>query len=117
MKKILLLMVVVLLAVTGCSSKSQYVTTLQTPKSMKMGQEIPLTLQVQQNQQPATGLTISAQLEMKKMDHGTVEVTFREQGNGEYVAQAKLPMGGDWVAITTINDVVQEISFTVEGEE
>lgn len=122
MKKMLFFILMILSIVfAGCSSKPAYQATIQVPEKFTAGQEIPISLQVKLDNQPATGLTVSAVLEMKKMNHGTVDVTFVEKGNGEYVANAKLPMGGEWIAVTQLkkdnNTVEQEIGFTIKGEE
>ncbi len=120
-KHLLLIMMACILALVGCASKPAYETALQVPDKFKVGEEIPLTLTVKQNNQPVTGLVVTAHLEMKKMDHGTVDVTFAEKENGEYRANAKLPMGGEWVAFIQLktgkNSVEQEIGFTTEGIE
>ncbi|MGC5328917.1 FixH family protein [Brevibacillus sp. SYSU BS000544] len=105
----------------GCGSKPSYQSTIQVPEKFTAGQEIPMTLIVKQDNQPATGLVVTATLEMKKMDHGTVEVAFTEQGNGEYVANVVLPMGGEWIAVTQLKkgneSVEQEIRFSIEGAQ
>lgn len=112
-----MLLLLVLLVLTACASNPAYETSLVVPDQVAADQEVPLTLTVKENHQPVTGLTIAAHLEMKKMDHGSIDVTFTEKGNGEYVAPVKIPMGGEWVAVTQINGSEQEIDFTVKGAE
>lgn len=122
MKRLLcFILMLVTVVFAGCSSAPAYQSSIQVPKSFAVGQEIPITLMVKQDNQPVTGLTVTAKLEMKKMDHGSVDVAFSEKGNGEYVANVQLPMGGEWIAVTQLkngnNTVEQEIGFTVEGAE
>ncbi len=110
-----------LLLLAGCGGGTDWSATLQAPPQFALGQELPLVLTVKADGKPVTGLVVKAQLEMKKMDHGTVEVVFAEKGEGVYEAKAKLPMGGDWVAVTEISDGKQtkelELPFAVEGVE
>jgi hypothetical protein len=92
------LAVLCILISTACSSPG-WVATLQTPSGFEAEQPLPLVVEVNENGKPVTGLKMNGVLEMVKMDHGTIEVDFKEIGNGKYEGTVELPMGGDWNAI------------------
>lgn len=108
-----------LIVLGGCGSATKWQSTLTVQGEYKEGEALPILLEVKEKEQPATGLTIQASLEMKRMNHGTVEVTFTEKGSGVYESTATLPMHGDWTANLKLSDgkVIEEISidFTVNG--
>lgn len=97
-----LLLLVLLLP--ACASEADWEARLEPATPLVAMQDTELIMSIFAQGQPVTGLSIHAQLEMKRMDHGVVEVTFQEKGNGQYTATARLPMGGEWEAIATIFD-------------
>ncbi|MBP1932457.1 FixH family protein [Ammoniphilus resinae] len=111
MKKIMGMILFLSLALTaGCSSTPHWEIVMKTDYTYQ--QQLPLTIEINENSQPVEGLQVKATLEMEKMDHGEVDVTFEDQGNGQYIGQAALPMGGDWVAYIELTDGKQAMEQT-----
>lgn len=106
------------LLLAGCSSGPDWTLSLEAPEKFVSGREITLKLNVQEKNKPVTGLQVSAQLEMKKMDHGTVDVDFQEKGDGVYEGKTMLEMGGEWTAIVRLSDKQQQkesiASFSIQ---
>jgi len=99
-----------LVLIAGCGSTPHWEITMDTDYTYQ-GQ-LPLTIEINDNNQPIEGLQVKATLEMEKMDHGEVDITFDDQGNGQYVGQAALPMGGDWVAYIQLTNGKQTMEQT-----
>lgn len=98
MKRLIAGIMLLMLLITGCSSGSYYEFTLkQAPKS-RAGESYPVVIEILKDGKPAEGLEFTAYLEMAKMDHGSIELTFEDKGNGIYEASAELPMAGEWLA-------------------
>ncbi|MGC5328796.1 FixH family protein [Brevibacillus sp. SYSU BS000544] len=108
-----------LIVLGGCGSTAKWQANLTLQGDYKEGEPLPIRLEVKANEQPVTGLTIQGSLEMKRMNHGTVDATFTEKGNGVYECTAEIPMHGDWTANLKLSDgkVVEEhsIDFTVNA--
>ncbi|HJV47330.1 MAG TPA: FixH family protein [Bacillota bacterium] len=96
--KFLTFMALCIALVAGCSSSNNWDVKTEVPSLIKSGQSIPIKVIVKEHDQPVQGLDVKVFLEMKRMDHGNEQITLKDQGNGEYVGNATLPMGGDWVA-------------------
>ena len=45
---------------------------------------------------PVTGAKLVGVLNMKAMDHGSLQFEFTEKGNGVYEGISKVEMSGDW---------------------
>lgn len=97
MKKLLGIFLVVGLFITGCGGSGFDVTIEETPK-YKEDIAYPIVLSVQDGEEAVTGLDMTASLEMARMDHGTIEVTFSDRGDGTYEGEVVLPMAGEWIA-------------------
>lgn len=100
MKKLpmlVIVMITVMLMVAGCGGASPEFSVDTAPK-YKDGESYPITLSVTDNGEAVTGMDILATLEMEKMDHGTIEVSFDDNGDGTYTGEVELPMGGEWIA-------------------
>lgn len=87
-----------MMILSACSSPD-WEAAIGTPTGFQPEEPFPLIVEVNENGKPVTGLQMSGVLEMAKMDHGTIEVDFKETENGKYEGTVKLPMGGDWNAI------------------
>lgn len=98
MKKLVAGFVLLLVILAGCSSGSDVEVNLKQAPKYKVGESSPVLIEVLQNGEPASGLEFIAYLEMAKMDHGTIELDFKDKGNGIYESSVELPMGGEWVA-------------------
>ncbi|MEH7443281.1 FixH family protein [Bacillus sp. JJ1122] len=103
MKKLIAGFMLLMLVLSGCSSDSDYEFTLKQAPKHKAGESYPVVIKILKNGKPAEGLEFAAYLEMAKMDHGTIELTFEDKGNGLYESSVELPMAGEWLA-------------TIEGE-
>lgn len=87
-----------LLILSGCNSDSDYELLLKQAPKYKAGESYPMVIEILKDGKPANGLEFNAFLEMAKMDHGTIELTFEDKGNGIYESSVELPMAGEWVA-------------------
>ena len=63
----------------------------------KEGEAQEIVLSATEGEEGVTGMNITGKLEMAKMDHGVIEATFSDNGDGTYRAEADLPMGGEWM--------------------
>jgi hypothetical protein len=98
MKKLLAGFVLLIVFLTGCSSGSDFEVTLKEAPKYKAGETYPVVIEVLQDGEPAAGLDFVAYLEMAKMDHGSIELDFKDKGNGIYESSVELPMAGEWIA-------------------
>lgn len=98
MKKILSVCVLLIFILAGCGSASDYEVSLKTAPKYNGENDYPIVVEVLENGKPVEGLNIVAPLEMAKMDHGTIEVQFKDNGNGQYESSVELPMAGEWIA-------------------
>ncbi len=89
--------------ITGCGSDHVQIK-LYTPKTFTPGQPFAMQFKVLDSKgAPVTGAKVTADLNMKNMDHGIVSIATQEIGDGMYVGQANLMMNGDWVATVKVN--------------
>lgn len=102
---------------TGCSSPN-WEASIQPPAKFIADQPIPLLVEIEENGKPVTGLQVKGELEMAKMDHGTVIVNFKEIDNGKYEGSVELPMNGKWNAIIEMKKgkISKEQTVTYEVE-
>ena len=97
--------------ITGCGA-SEWETTITVGDTFHANRQLPLTLEVKENGERVKGLEVTAALEMKHMDHGSVEVLFQEQEDGTYLGLGDFPMAGEWEALVEISNnqkVVEQI--------
>jgi len=98
MKKVLALCGLFFLILAGCSSGANYDVSVETAPKYKGEASYPFVIEVAEKGEPVEGLNITSILEMAKMDHGTIEVSFQDKGNGKYESSITLPMSGEWIA-------------------
>lgn len=55
-------------------------------------------VKVTESEEDVSGLTLTASLEMAKMDHGSIDVSFVDNGDGTYTGDVELSMAGEWIA-------------------
>ncbi|WP_134699348.1 FixH family protein [Ammoniphilus sp. YIM 78166] len=91
------------LILAGCSGGADWQGTIE-PITSYTDQGVPFKLHIQEGGKGITGLEIEAELEMKHMDHGSVPVSFADQGDGIYEGIGQVPMGGDWIAVVSATD-------------
>lgn len=117
MRKLMMLLASAVLLLTACSGPAFDIAAAEKPV---YEHETPseFILSITEDGEPAAGLTVTAVLEMAKMDHGVIKVSFEEQQNGLYKGIADLPMGGEWLADITIQSdgkqTEQVVTFDVE---
>lgn len=97
MKKLIASFILLMVILSGCSSGSDYDFSLKEAPKYKAGESYPVLIEVLKDGKPADGLEIYAFLEMAKMDHGTIELNFKDKGNGLYESSVELPMAGEWI--------------------
>jgi hypothetical protein len=98
MKKLLAGFVLLMLLLAGCSSGSDFEINLKEAPKYKAGESYPVVIEVMKDGEPVNGLKFVAFLEMAKMDHGSIELDFKDKGNGIYESSVELPMAGEWIA-------------------
>ena len=104
MKKVFFFMLLFIF-MAGCGgTDTQY--TVENSPSYKDGEPSEIILSAEENGEAVTGLDMTGELEMEKMDHGLVEVSFTDIGDGTYSGDVELPMGGEWL-----------MELLVDGEE
>lgn len=118
MRNGLILIGMVWLVLTGCSSTGTWQAAIKEKVNFSEGKKIPLVLEIKDHGKPIAGLAVKAILEMKTMDHGQIEVVLHDNGNGIYKENVQLPMDGDWIADVNITNGKQKmesaLSFKVE---
>lgn len=95
-KRLFGLSLLLLLLVSGCSAGREYNVKLVEPLNYSKT-EVPFTISVDKNGKIAEGLKVSADIDMKDMDHGTIMADFTETDKkGIYTTKVKLPMAGSY---------------------
>ncbi|MFT9846793.1 FixH family protein [Aneurinibacillus sp. REN35] len=119
MKRWMLSSLFMLLFLVGCTSHAQWEATVKVPPSFSVGEACPIEVSITENGKPVSGLQVEAQVEMKGMDHGTIDIAFQDKGDGTYEGAALLPMGGEWEAVVKMsgdgNSQEQTVQFKIEG--
>lgn len=94
-----LLMTMIIIFISGCGASDRLTVKLSSPKTFTPEKTYAMQFTVTDKQgKPVEGAKVSANLNMKNMDHGTTPVTMQEIGEGKYIGTANLAMNGDWVA-------------------
>lgn len=102
MKRFILVIGLLLLVAAGCGSDSVSLEVQNDPY-YKEGEPTEIVLEaVDDSGEAVTGLAITGELEMEKMDHGTITVSFDDNGDGTYAGEVLLPMGGEWIMSATV---------------
>ncbi len=82
---------------SGCGASKVDITVEQAPV-YEGESSSEFIVKATEADEGVSGLTIQATLEMAKMDHGVIEVTFIDNGDGTYTSDVELPMAGEWIA-------------------
>jgi len=93
----------------GCGSTPSWNVELSSNEAYQPDQPTVFDLVVTEGGNGVTGLQATAILEMKNMDHGTIELNFEDKGDGHYSASGLLPMSGEWEALVNITDGKNEL--------
>lgn len=115
MKKIWIALIL-LLFVAGCGGNS-YSLEVQNEPVYKEGEPTEIILEaVDDNGETVTGLAIKGHLEMERMDHGTMTVSFTDNGDGTYSGEVIFPMGGEWIMSANVEKDGKEEEKLVKFE-
>lgn len=118
MKKMILALLLLMAMLAGCSSGPDYKIGITKPLYFQQDKEMPFEIKVTENKKPVTGLTISAELSMANMDHGTANVILKEEQKGLYTGKAKIPMNGKYEIAFSLkkgdNKVEKVLNYRVE---
>ncbi|WP_042354447.1 FixH family protein [Bacillus rubiinfantis] len=98
MKRTIVAWLLMFTVLVGCSAKPEYKLEVTKDIYVQQDKELPIEVKITEDNKPAQGLKVSAELSMANMDHGTTKVKFTEGKNGVYSGKAKLPMGGKYEA-------------------
>lgn len=121
MKKIpvIILSLILVIVVAGCGASNKLNVKLSAPKTFTPGK--PYMMQIKMKDMkghPVKGAKVSAHLNMKNMDHGTIPVKVEDIGDGKYIGTTDLPMNGAWVATIKVEHdgekFEEEKQFSVE---
>jgi len=120
-KSFVFILSLMFILIAGCGSASNLTIKLSTPKTFIPGKIYAMQFSVIDKQgNPVKGAKVSADLNMKNMDHGTTPLTIEEIGDGKYIGTANLVMNGDWVASIKVEHdgkiVEDEKQFTVQAK-
>lgn len=119
MKK-LLTFLMGLFVLSGCGGSNYNVNLVDTPVFMPDSAS-KVSFKIMEGAKPSAGLNVKASFEMEKMDHGSINVKLKEQGEGVYGGEVMLPMEGDWQALLTIangKDTKEKlVTFTAKKAE
>lgn len=96
-KSIVVFTMFAILLLTGCNS-SKLEFSVETAPRYHAEQSYPIVLKATENGVAVSDLRLVATLEMARMDHGIIEVSFTDKGDGTYEGEVALPMGGEWIA-------------------
>lgn len=122
MKKTIIGVVLLMAALlSGCSSNPNYNIEMTKPLYFLKDHATTFEIKVTENKKAVSGLTVSADISMANMDHGTVSVTLTDEKNGKYSGKAKLPMEGKYELTYTLkkdnNKTEKTIDYTVKKAE
>jgi cytochrome oxidase Cu insertion factor (SCO1/SenC/PrrC family) len=124
MKRIAVIIGFLLIIIAGCGASKNLTVELSTPKTFIPGKSFAMQIKVVDMQgNPVNGAKVTAILNMKNMDHGTIPVAAEEIGEGKYIGTVNLPMNGDWVASIIVEhdggifEVEKEFSVEVKTVE
>lgn len=111
----------IILFIAGCGASNNLTVKLSTPKTFTPGKIFAMQFTVMDKQgKMVEGAKVSADLNMKNMDHGTIPVDVEEIGDGKYIGTVNLAMNGDWVASVKVEHdgemVEEEKEFSVEAK-
>ncbi|WP_410891030.1 SCO family protein [Neobacillus sp. 204] len=110
-----------ILFIAGCGTSNKMTVKLTTPKTFTPGKRYAMQFTLADKQgNPLEGAQVSAELNMKNMDHGTIPVAVEEIGDGKYIGTASLAMNGEWVAVIKVEHdgefLEDEKQFSVEAK-
>ncbi|WP_026574939.1 FixH family protein [Bacillus sp. UNC438CL73TsuS30] len=121
MKKLMFYMISLLVIImAGCGGTKDFQVKLSTPNTFTEGKTYPMQIKItDQKGNPVKGAHVTAELNMKTMDHGTIPVTVEETEDGKYIGLSKLAMNGDWIATIKVErngkSVEEEKEFSAEA--
>ena len=102
MKRILFIVLLAAAVLAGCSSNPDYTVKITNKPYFQQDKASPIEVKVTEGNKAVTGLTVTAELSMANMDHGTAQITFTEGKKGTYSGKVQLPMTGKYEAAFTL---------------
>lgn len=113
MKRFIFFILMISVVLVGCGGGKMDISVVEAPK-YKDGVSYPLVLSIMDDGTPVESLDVIATLEMARMDHGLIEVIFKEKEPGIYEGEVKLPMAGEWIANIVITEDGKTAEKTIE---
>lgn len=113
-RKIFALLLVIFALLGGCSSGPDYQIKVTKELYFQQGKASPIEIKVTEGSKAVKGLSVTAELSMANMDHGTTKVTFKEVDNGVYSGEVKLPMSGKYEAAFTLEKADKKMERVIE---
>ncbi|MCP8971009.1 FixH family protein [Ectobacillus ponti] len=115
MKRLSMVLLLGMLLV-GCGKEDYKISVSKSP-FFKQGTAVPFVIAVEKDGKKAESLDITGHLEMVKMDHGEIPVTFQETAAGTYESKVTLPMEGEWECVVDIGKSEQVVKLKVEKQD
>ncbi|MEH7504537.1 FixH family protein [Neobacillus drentensis] len=112
--RVMLVFVLLIALVTGCSSGPDYKVTVTKDLYFVKDTAMQFEIKVTENNKAVKGLDVSAQLSMTNMDHGSYDVKLTEGNNGTYDGKVNLPMGGKYEAVFTLEKDSKKTEKVIE---
>jgi outer membrane murein-binding lipoprotein Lpp len=116
MKKAIIGAVLLMIALlSGCSSSSpNYKIEMTKQLYFLKGHATAFEIKVTENKKAVSDLTITADVSMANMDHGTETVKLTDEKNGKYSGKVKLPMDGKYELTFNMNKDNKKTEKTID---
>lgn len=106
--------ILISLILAGCSLSPKWDLDVSKKPAFLKDKASQIEITVTENDKPVTGLEVTAQLSMVKMDHGTIDIKMEELEDGLYAAKAPITMDGKWEAMFFLEKDEQELEKVIE---
>ncbi|MCQ6280312.1 FixH family protein [Bacillus sp. EB600] len=113
-KSILLVLLLMAAMLAGCSSGPDYKVDVTKPLYFVKDKAAPFEIKVTEKGKAIKGLTVTAEMEMANMDHGTETAKLKESDSGHYSGKSKLPMDGKYKITFTMTKAKVKSETTID---
>ncbi|AZU64671.1 FixH family protein [Neobacillus mesonae] len=114
MKRMIIALLLVAAVLAGCSSGPNYNIKITQEVYFQQDKSSTIEIKVTDGGKAVKGLTVTAELTMANMDHGTSEVAFKEASDGIYSGEVQLPMSGKYEAAFTLEKDGNKVEKVIE---
>ncbi|MED4202795.1 FixH family protein [Neobacillus mesonae] len=114
MKRMIIALLLVAAVLAGCGSGPNYNIKMTQEVYFQQDKSSTIEIKVTDGGKAVKGLTVTAELTMANMDHGTSEVAFKEASDGIYSGKVQLPMSGKYEAAFTLEKDGDKVEKVIE---